>query len=335
MAEDRPVLLLMGPTASGKTALAMALADRLPVALINMDSAQVYRGLDIGSAKPDAAELARYPHALLDVRDPAEPYSAADFVSDADALVSAAWDAGRLPVLVGGTMLYGRAFLDGLADLPEASPEVRAAIAARAKASGWPALHAELAERDPQAAAGIHPNNHQRLQRALEVLAVTGEPLSTLWRTRSGQAATLRLGAQVFSSGLLVSDRALLHRQIEARFANMLRSGLLEEVAALRQRDDLHLNLPAMRAVGYRQVWQHLDGDFGFDELLEKGCAATRQLAKRQLTWLRGWPQLIELEIDSLLLAQTSAARERVLGGLAETLLQHLAKSLDALHSRF
>ena len=330
-----PVLLLMGPTASGKTALAMALADRIPVALINMDSAQVYRGLDIGSAKPTPAELERYPHALIDVRDPAQPYSAAEFVTDVDPLVVAAWEAGRLPVLVGGTMLYGRAFSEGLADLPEASPEIRSAIAKRAQTLGWPALHKELAAQDPEAAAGIHPNNHQRLQRALEVLAVTGEPLSTLWRTQSGRTATQRLGAQVHHCGLLVNDRALLHQRIERRFARMLNQGLLEEVAALREREDLHLNLPAMRAVGYRQVWQHLDGDYDLDELLLKGCAATRQLAKRQLTWLRGWPQLMELVADPLLQAETEAAQGPLLGELADALLAHLAKSLDALHSRF
>ena len=325
----------MGPTASGKTALAMALADRLPVALINMDSAEVYRGVDIGSAKPSAAELARYPHGLIDVRDPADPYSAAEFVADADRLVQAAWQAQRLPILVGGTMLYGRAFMDGLADLPEASPTVRARIAERARVEGWPALHRELAAHDPAAAAGIHPNNHQRLQRALEVLAVTGEGLSTLWRTQRGQPAAQRLAAEVFSVGLVAGDRALLHGRIEERFAAMLAQGLLAEVASLRERPDLHRDLPAMRAVGYRQVWQHLDGEFGLDELLQKGCAATRQLAKRQLTWLRGWPQLIEIEADPLWLSQTPGAQQALLGQFANAVLQRLAKSLDALHSSF
>lgn len=333
MVAERSVLLLMGPTASGKTALAMALADRLPVDLINMDSAQVYRGLDLGSAKPDAATLARYPHALIDIRDPAQVYSAADFVADADRLVNEAWAAQRLPVLVGGTMLYGRAFVDGLADLPEANPAVRAAIAERAERLGWPALHAELAEQDPKAAAGIHPNNHQRLQRALEVLEVTGQGLSTLWQTRGAAPASERLGAQVISAALIPADRALLHQRIEARFAAMLEVGLLSEVRRLHARGDLHTRLPAIRAVGYRQVWQHLDGEYDADELLRRGCAATRQLAKRQLTWLRGWPNLIELAGDPLLQTDDDEALQQVLDSLAETLMAHLAKSAPARHS--
>lgn len=334
-----PVLLLMGPTGCGKTALAMALADRLPVHLVSMDSAQVYRGLDVGSAKPDAATLARYPHALIDCCDPADPYSAARFVADADREVCHALAADRLPVLVGGTMLYARAFRDGLDALPEAQPDVRAAIEARAAEEGWSALHAELAARDPIAAAGIHPNNIQRLQRALEVLAVTGKPLSEHWADGQAVPAEQRLGVSLVQAALVPQDRALLHRALAARFDNMLQAGLIEEVARLRARDDLAPNLPAIRAVGYRQTWAMLAGDIDRAQLSEQGAAATRQLAKRQLTWLRGWPDLLTVPADALLAASSDFARQQALERAVQDLLTvlgpRLAKHGVAGHSEF
>ncbi|MEM1229281.1 MAG: tRNA (adenosine(37)-N6)-dimethylallyltransferase MiaA [Pseudomonadota bacterium] len=335
MAPAPLVLLLMGPTGTGKTALAMALADACPVHLISMDSAQVYRGLDIGSAKPDAATLARYPHALIDCCDPAEAYSAARFVEDADREVRTALSRGQLPVLVGGTMLYARAFERGLDPLPPARPEVRAQIAARAKQEGWAALHAELAAVDPQAAAGIHPNNTQRLQRALEVLAITGEPLSRQWGTAGATGAAERLSVRVLPVALIPKDRALLHRQLEARFEAMLTGGLIDEVVRLRARGDLTAALPAIRAVGYRQVWEHLEGRTPREELSDKGAAATRQLAKRQLTWLRGWPELTELPVDPLLAADTPAAARQALETLLAALRRCLAMHGAAGHSEF
>lgn len=295
-----PVLLLVGPTASGKTALAMALADQLPVRLINMDSAQVYRGMDIGTAKPSAAELERYPHALIDICDPAEAYSAARFLADADLEVSAALESGQLPVLVGGTMLYGRAFTFGLTELPAADPVLRAELEAEAERRGWPALHAELEAVDPAAAAAIHPHNRQRLQRALEVYRISGRPLSVWWREQEQAGAARRLGVRPVVVGLAVTDRGRLHERINIRFRAMLEDGLIEEVRALRARQDLQLDLPALRAVGYRQVWEYLDGSYDRATLMEKGCAATRQLAKRQLTWMRSWPALHALPVEPL-----------------------------------
>ena len=292
--------MVLGPTASGKTELAEAVSDALqpqaPVRLISMDSALVYRGMDIGTAKPSPDELARYPHALIDIRDPSEPYSAADFVRDADAQVQQAHGAGELPVLVGGTMLYAKAFRDGLADLPKADPALRERLRQEAEVQGWPALHARLATADPIAAAKIEPQNSQRLQRALEVLELTGKPLSWWWHQPSQQSAAARLGVRLAQVAIIPSDRGLLHRRIEQRLDQMLAQGLLAEVALLHQRGDLSLQLPSIRAVGYRQVWEHLDGAYGLDEMRQRLLAATRQLAKRQLTWLRGWPDLLALE---------------------------------------
>jgi len=286
------VLALVGPTAVGKTDVALALAARLPVDLISLDSVMVYREMDIGTAKPSAEVLERFPHALLDIRDPTERYSVASFLRDADQAVSSSLQRGRLPVLVGGTMLYLRAFREGLARLPEADPGLRAQIQQEAERVGWRALHDELVGSDPQAAAGIHPNNPQRLVRALEVLRSTGRPISEFWRQQKDQQVGRRLGVNLKEVALVPDDRRLLHERIDARFAAMLEAGLIDEVIGLRARFELSLELPSMRAVGYRQVWQFLEGDLSYESLVQAGTAATRQLAKRQLTWLRSWPQV-------------------------------------------
>ena len=280
-------LCLAGPTASGKTAAALAITDALaasqPVEIVSVDSALVYRGMDIGTAKPSAAERARVPHHLIDIIDPADAYSAARFVADARRLCAEIAARGRLPLLVGGTMLYFKALFDGLDAMPGADPAVRAELSAEAAREGWPALHARLAEVDPQTAARLAPADSQRIQRALEVYRVSGVPLSS-WQTQRGGGDRPPLIA------LEPRDRAWLHARIGARFAAMLDAGLVDEVRALRRRADLHADLPSMRSVGYRQVWAALDsGDFR--ALPETGAAATRQLAKRQLTWLRGMPQ--------------------------------------------
>lgn len=276
-----PAVLLMGPTATGKTEVAMALARRMPVALISVDSAQVYRGLDVGSAKPDAETLNRFPHSLIDIRNPEETYSAADFAADAEVAIKAAREAGRLPVLVGGTIMYFRALVYGLDPMPAADPAVRSAVADQARQQGWPALHAELARQDPDSAARIRPNDPQRIQRALEILRLTGRGPSTFHRdNRIPRLDSLRLV-------LAASDRHILHERIGRRFQHMLESGLVEEVAGLRARPGLTVGHPSMRSVGYRQVWQHLDGEFDLREAGSRATAATRQLAKRQLTSLR------------------------------------------------
>jgi len=283
--DQRPLaVFLMGPTASGKTALACALSDRLPVELVSVDSALVYRGLDIGSAKPDAATLARYPHRLIDIRDPAEPYSAADFRGDAVAAMQDITGRGRVPLLVGGTGLYFRALQQGLSQLPEANPEVRERLAAQASTEGWPALHGRLRRLDPTAAERIGPNDAQRIQRALEVIELTGRPLSEQQRGGSGE----RFPWRVLKLALVPGDRAPLHARIARRFDAMLADGFLDEVRGLRARGDLHADLPAIRAVGYRQAWEHLDGQTSAAEFRDRGVFATRQLAKRQMTWLRG-----------------------------------------------
>lgn len=273
----------MGPTASGKTALACALSERFPLGLISVDSALVYRGLDIGAAKPDAATLARYPHALIDIRDPAEPYSAADFSADAQLAMQDISQAGRIPLLVGGTGLYFRALQRGLSSLPEADAKLRAQLAQEAAAIGWDGMHRRLAELDALAAARIKPGDAQRIQRALEVIVLTGQPLSAQQQGGRGQPFPWR----VLKLALIPEDRAPLHARIAQRFDAMLQHGLLDEVRALRQRGDLVADLPAIRAVGYRQAWEHLDGGYDAAELRNRGIFATRQLAKRQITWLR------------------------------------------------
>lgn len=292
-AEKPRAIFLMGPTASGKTDLAMALAERLPVELISVDSALVYRGLDIGSAKPTPEELARHPHRLIDICDPAESYSAGRFREDALAAMAGISAAGKIPLLVGGTMLYFRALLTGMAELPEADPEIRAELEARAAREGWPALHRELMQVDPELAAQLHPNHSVRIERGLEVYRLTGVPLSQLRReqARGSVAEQYRL----CQLALLPRDRALLHRRIAQRFEKMLAAGFVAEVERLRARGDLHENLPAIRAVGYRQVWQYLEGELDYEQMVAAGIAATRQLAKRQLTWLRRWPDVARI----------------------------------------
>jgi tRNA dimethylallyltransferase len=272
----------MGPTASGKTAVAMALADRFPVELISVDSAQVFRDMDVGTAKPDRATLARYPHRLIDLISPEESYSAARFCADALAAMAEITAAGNVPLLVGGTMLYFRALLHGLADLPEADAALRAEIDTEAAAEGWPALHAKLAIFDPSTAARLHPTDSQRLQRALEIYRLTGRPMSALL----AESEQLRPAFDFLSIGLLPGDRAVLHERIARRFDDMLLVGLDDEVRMLREKYRLHLGLPSMRCVGYRQTWEAQEGIIPPKELRDRGIFATRQMAKRQITWL-------------------------------------------------
>jgi tRNA dimethylallyltransferase len=278
----QPIVLLMGPTASGKSALALALAEAFDGEIVSVDSAQVYRGMDVGTAKPDTATRAHVPHHLIDVVDPTESYSAARFAADARAAIGGIRSRGRLPIVAGGTMLYFRALTEGLSDLPAADPGVRAAIDAEAALQGWPALHAELARLDPATAARLAPTDSQRIQRALEVVRATGTPLSAL----QGRRSTAPLG-EVVPIALVPGDRARLHEAIAQRFDAMLAAGLVDELAALRGRFALRADLPSMRCVGYRQAWRFLDGEVTRDELRATGIAATRQLAKRQFTWLR------------------------------------------------
>lgn len=301
----RPVIFLMGPTASGKTDLAIALSQKLPVDIISVDSAMVYRGMDIGTAKPSADELMLAPHYLMDICDPAEPYSAADFCSDAEHQIQHSHRQGRIPLLVGGTMMYFKALSAGLADMPAADPGLRSEIEAQAAARGWPALHRELQIIDPDYAAELHPNHSQRISRGLEVYYASGQTMSAL---RATQEATRLLANryQLLQVALLPEDRAILHSRIEQRFLKMLEQGFIDEVISLRHRHDLHAGLPSMRAVGYRQLWLYLDqldqlstlyslsvhDTPLYKEMVSSAVAATRQLAKRQLTWLRKWPAL-------------------------------------------
>ncbi|BDH47450.1 tRNA dimethylallyltransferase [Salmonella enterica subsp. enterica serovar Choleraesuis] len=277
-------IFLMGPTASGKTALAIALRQHLPVELISVDSALIYRGMDIGTAKPDAAEQAQAPHRLMDIIDPAQSYSAADFRRDALREMADIVSRGRIPLLVGGTMLYYKALLEGLSPLPSADPAVRAQIEQQAAEQGWDSLHRSLQEIDPVAAARIHPNDPQRLSRALEVFFISGKTLTELTQT-SGEA----LPYQVHQFAIAPASRELLHQRIEQRFHQMLASGFEAEVRALFARKDLHTDMPSVRCVGYRQMWSYLAGEISYDEMVYRGICATRQLAKRQVTWLRGW----------------------------------------------
>lgn len=281
----------MGPTASGKTALAVSLVERFPLEIISVDSALVYRGMDIGTAKPDAATLARAPHHLLDIREPTEAYSAAAFCDDALRLMSDIVARGKVPLLVGGTMLYFRALLKGLDDLPRADAALRQRLEIEAASRGWPALHADLARVDPLTAVRLAPNDSQRIGRALEIYQLTGTPMSALL----DQVHTA-LPYRVLQLALIPSDRAVLHQRIATRFDAMLADGLIDEVKTLRQMPALTADLPAMRAVGYRQAWAYLNGEIDLNGLREQGLAATRQLAKRQLTWLRSWPDAVTLD---------------------------------------
>ncbi len=285
-----PAVLLLGPTASGKSALALALAQRQPLEIVSIDSAQVYRGLDIGSAKPGAADRARVAHHLLDIRDPAQPYSAADFLRDATAAIGAIAGRGRLALVAGGTMMYARALRQGLAELPGADPALRARLEQEAAVLGWPALHARLRLVDPQTAQRLAPNDRQRISRALEVFEAGGRSLSEL------HARTVAGAVQLRTIALMPDDRAELHRRIEQRLEAMLEQGFLEEVRALRARGDLHPQWPALRSVGYRQAWQHLEQATTLAQFRAATLAATRQLAKRQMTWLRSMSDAVRID---------------------------------------
>jgi len=319
----------MGPTASGKTDLAIELCRRLPCDIISVDSAMIYRGMDIGTAKPSAEELAQAPHRLIDICDPSQTYSAADFRRDALSEMARITEAGRIPLLVGGTMMYFKALLHGMSDLPSADPAIRRALEEEARNKGWDALHGELERLDPVAAGLIHRNNRQRLIRALEVIRLTGRPISSIWRQKPGgeREDNVRAGGSiedytyftqwqadespslpytVVQLAMAPAERRILHERIGLRFHAMLDAGFLDEVRALMARGDLHPGLPSMRCVGYRQVWAHLAGDYGYDAMVDKGVAATRQLAKRQLTWLRKWSDLDWLDSGDRLMSDTA-----------------------------
>ncbi len=307
----------MGPTAGGKTAVALEIAARFPVEIVSVDSAQVYRGMDVGTAKPTAAERAAAPHHLIDIIDPTQSYSAAQFRSDATRLMREIAGRGRVPLLVGGTMLYFKALREGLSNLPQADAAVRAAIEVEAREKGWPALHAELARVDAPTAARLKPGDAQRIQRALEVFRIAGRPLSAL------QGARVAAPAQYcfVPLALVPSDRAVLHRRIELRFEAMLAAGLVEELAALRGKYALNPNLPSMRCVGYRQAWEYLEGAYDRATLRDRGIYATRQLAKRQLTWLRA---MQEPEIFDCLAP-----------GLGMQVIDHLARQISTAGGGF
>lgn len=281
-------IALMGPTASGKTDLAIELSERLNGEIVSVDSALIYRGMDIGTAKPDRDTLQRYPHHLVDICDPAESYSAGQFCKDALNVIESILAKGKVPILVGGTMMYFKSLLRGIAVLPQADENIRAQILAEAAQEGWLKLHQQLQQIDAASAAKINPNDQQRIQRALEVFHLTGKPLSQLL----AEQAAVSLPCQFHSFALMTDDRAWLHQRIALRFDLMLKQGFEQEVRALYQRGDLHADMPSIRCVGYRQMWGYLDGEYGFDEMRDKGIAATRQLAKRQITWLRSWPDL-------------------------------------------
>jgi len=289
-----PALFLMGPTASGKTDLAIEICENLPCEIISVDSALIYRGMDIGTAKPNAEELKKAPHRLIDILDPAQSYSVAEFRKDALLAMQDITARGNIPLLVGGTMMYYKALVDGLSPLPESDQSVREIIQTKAEESGWQALHQQLAQIDPTSAKRIHPNDPQRLIRALEVYQLTNRSMTDLMATKSDP-----IPYNVKQFCIAPDDRKVLHQRIAQRFQLMVDMGFQSEVEKLKNRGDLHLNLPSIRCVGYRQMWQHLDGDFNFNEMCEKSIAATRQLAKRQLTWLRGWENIHSLDTFS------------------------------------
>ncbi|MEY8204598.1 MAG: tRNA (adenosine(37)-N6)-dimethylallyltransferase MiaA [Bermanella sp.] len=297
-----PAIFIMGPTASGKTALACELYDRIPSEIISVDSALVYKELNIGSAKPTPQELSRYPHHLIDIRDPSDPYSAMDFRGDALRLMADITRRGKVPILVGGTMLYFKFLLEGAAKLPVADDAIRQQIEEDAQQHGWPAIHARLAKVDPESAARLNPNDPQRVQRALEVYLLSGKTLSEHW----AEQEIAPFPYKVVQFALCPSERKALHARIEKRFHEMLAEGFIDEVKALQARGDLHEDLPAIRAVGYRQVWAYLNGELDYDEMVFKGVVATRQLAKRQMTWLRSWSDLHRLDSEAENLAQSA-----------------------------
>lgn len=288
-------IFIMGPTASGKTALAMALRQQLPVEIISVDSALIYRGMDIGTAKPTREEQQIAPHRLIDILDPAQSYSAADFRRDALLEMEKIVASGRIPLLVGGTMLYFKALLDGLSPLPSADVTIRAEIEMQAKQFGWGAIHKRLQAVDPISAARIHPNDPQRLSRALEVFLVSGKSLTELT-----EIVEAELPYNVLQFAISPQDRKILHQRIEMRFLQMLKTGFEDEVSALYARGNLHGDLPAIRSVGYRQMWSYLSGEISYDEMVYRGICATRQLAKRQITWLRGWKNVHRLDSDDI-----------------------------------
>jgi len=290
-----PAIFLMGPTASGKTALALELVKHFDCEIISVDSALVYKGMDIGTAKPDAGMQAQAPHRLIDLVDPAESYSAATFREDALREMSEITAAGKIPLLVGGTMMYFKFLRDGAADLPQADENIRAALMEEAQKHGWPWMHEQLAKVDPESAARLKPMDQQRIGRALEVYRMTGKTLTQFW----AEQQTEPLPYHVVNFAVCPQDRAVLHERIALRFRQMLKQGFLDEVRDLYQRDDLHTGLPSIRAVGYRQAWDYLEGNYDYDTMVERGIIATRQLAKRQITWLRSWPDLHWLETDS------------------------------------
>ncbi len=285
---EKQAIFIMGPTAAGKTALAMQLSQQLPVDLISVDSALVYKGMDIGTGKPSAAELAQYPHQLIDICDPSQAYSAAQFCTDATHAMQQSWAQQRIPLLVGGTMLYFKALQFGLSALPTADEELRAQLAAEAQAQGWPAMHAKLHALDPQAAQKFHPHDAQRIQRALEIIIISGKTLSENFQ----QSVAQTLDCKIHSFAIMPADRAALHATIEKRFDQMLAAGFIAEVEKLFARTDLNPELPAIRAVGYRQAWQYLTQQIDYATMREQAISATRQLAKRQYTWLRSWPDV-------------------------------------------
>lgn len=302
-------IFLMGPTASGKTALALQLAQQLPLEIISVDSALIYRGMDIGTAKPTAQELTLVPHHLIDIKDPVESYSAENFRQDALKLMHQIWQQGKIPLLVGGTMLYYKALVEGLSPLPNASPDIRRQLEQQAEQNGWPALHQELAKIDPIAAQRINPNDSQRINRALEVFYLTGKSLTELTQQKGAP-----LPYPIYQFAIAPQAREILHQRIEQRFYQMLEQGFQQEVEKLYERSDLHLNLPAIRCVGYRQMWEHLQGQYDYNEMIFRGICATRQLAKRQITWLRGWKTPITW-LDSL--APTPLNLDKILTQLA------------------
>lgn len=313
MTQPLRAIAVLGPTAAGKTAAAFAIARTFDIEIISVDSALVYRGMDVGTAKPGAEELACVPHHLIDIRDPGETYSAADFARDATRIAGEITARGRLPVLVGGTMLYYKVLVEGISALPAADPAVRARLDAEAAAHGWPVLHARLAQCDPVTAARLDRNDAQRIQRALEVHELTGQPISSFFAERANASPWA-----MQAIALEPSDRGVLHARIAERFDAMLGHGFIDEVRALRARGDLDPDLPSMRAVGYRQAWEYLDGAYGegidaFAALREKGIAATRQLAKRQLTWLRSLA--VDMRIDCL----ASDAAQRCIAAIARS----------------